>query len=611
MRGRRLSHSWFIEPSKSKQVDRAAGHGVCSVSCRVLRLYGAVALFCLFFTAPSRAAEPASGRELLPANAAVVVEVRQPQALAQHALLRRALAILDRSRAFQAALGSPDLDLVRDAISQVETEFGIPALQILDSCAGEGIWASAVAETPAEICVIVTGREPDRVARLPAVTLSLARRMLAGRGIVPPDPTARTYEQHTYHQIGDACYAVVGRRWLLSNREASLKAMLDRLDGRQPLTSTGTPKLLTTPAGNGAGVSVAADLKILQKQPGLAAAFKWPPPQLGLVIAAGGWFDLVQRSDHVVAELDFANDAVQAHVRLPAPPTSLTPGTVGYFASEPATSAAPLLEPARLIYSASWYRDYWKMWEQRDAVPLKDDIKKLEQQLASTQTGNLGYSAFDILRLLGPHFRFVVTRPTPSPYRVAVTDRLPEFAIVFDVRNEAEFREKVLPPIQRILGIVAITNKMIAQNTPYKTAEVSAMKFAEDAASVMNSDRVRYNFEPTYSLTRGHLVVGSTGAIVRSLIDELDRLQAAPVTQSPSAPGPTERQVLRFGELAGVVEDVHGLSLRNAVLNDGLTIAEAGAELGILQQLVSALGQLQVQAGFDPRGFEYRIQLAP
>lgn len=609
MRGWPASLFWFCEPSKLQRVDRAAGHGVCSGVCRVLRLYGAVGLFCLALTASLQAAEPASGRELLPANAAIVLEVRQPQALAQHALLRRVLSILDRSAAYQAALGSPDLDLVRDAITQVESEFGIPVLQILDGCAGEGVWASAVAETQPEFCIVVTGREPDRVARLPEVTLSLIRRIVAGRGVNLAEPAARTYQQHTYHKLGDACYAVVGRRWLLSNREAGLLGMLDRLDGRQPLTSTGTPNLLTTPEANGAAVRVAADLKILQQQPGLAAAFKWPPQQLGLVIAAGGWFDLLQRSEHAVAELNFANDTVQAHVRFPAAPTGVTPGTVGFFASEPATAAAPLLEPARLIYSASWYRDYWKMWEQRNSVPLQDEIKKLEQQLASTQTGNLGYSAFDILRLLGPHLRVVVTRPGPSPYRVTVTDRLPQFAVVFDVRNEAEFREKVLPPIQRILGIVSITNKMIAQNIQYKTAEVSAMKFAEDAASVMNSDRVRYNFEPTYSLTRGHLVVGSTGDIVRNLIDELDRLQTVSVPQSPSAPGPTERQIVRFAELAGVVEDVHGLSVRNAVLNDGLTISEAGRELSILQQLVSALGQLQVQAGFDPRGFEYRIQI--
>lgn len=611
MCGRLAPLFWFSEPSRPKRFDRTAGRGVCSGTRRVLRLYGAVGLFCLFFTHPVLAVEPASGRELLPANAAVVLEVRQPQALAQHALLRRVLSIVDQSRAYQAALGSPDLDLVRDAITQVEGEFGIPLLQILDGCVGDGIWASAAAESPPEFCIVATGRDPVRVARLPEVTLSLVRRIVSGRGVNLPAPVAKTYQQHTYHQLGDACYAVVGRRWLLSNREASLQGMLDRLDGRQPLTSTGMPNLVTSPDTNGAAVRVAADLKILQKQPGLAAAFKWPPPQLGLVIAAGGWFDLVQRSEHVVAELDFANDAVQAHVRFPASPTALTPGTVGFFASEPNTSAAPLLEPARLIYSASWYRDYWKMWEQRDAIPLKDEVKKLEQQLASTQIGNLGYSAFDILRLLGPHLRFVIARPGPSPYRVPVTDRLPEFAVVFDVRNEGEFREKVLPPIQRILGIVAITNKMIAQNTQHKMAEVSAMKFAEDAASVMNSDRVRYNFEPTYSLTRGHLVVGSTGNIVRNLIDELDRVQTVSVQQSPSAPGPTERQIVRFAELAGVVDDVHGLSLRNAVLNDGLTISEAGHELGILQQLVSTLGQLQVQAGFDPRGFEYRIQLVP
>ncbi|MDB5385237.1 MAG: hypothetical protein JWM11_883, partial [Planctomycetaceae bacterium] len=40
---------------------------------------------------------------------------------------------------------------------------------------------------------------------------------------------------------------------------------------------------------------------------------------------------------------------------------------------------------------------------------------------------------------------------------------------------------------------------------------------------------------------------------------------------------------------------------------DGLTIAEAEAELNVLQQIVAALGQLQVHAGFGQSGFEYRV----
>lgn len=617
MYGRRMLEMWLKDPfqrgnrSRTRQVDRAAGHGVCTRTGQIVRLYGAVGLF-LLLACVAHSAEPAPASPgLLSPNAALVLELRQPQALFQHAFLNRITSVLNDSRAFRAALGSPDLDLARDAITHFETEFGLSLPQIIEACTGDGIVASITAESPPEIGIVVTGRDAERVKRLPDVVLSLVRKIVAGRGVNLPDPVSRTYQQHTYYQLGDGCYAVVGTRWLVASRPSVLEGMLDRLDGRQPTTNSGISTLLTGPTATGTAVRIAADLKKLQLVPGMAPLFKWPPPDVGQLIVAGGWFDLVQRSDHLITEIDLSGDAIQAHVRFTAAPTAITPGVVGFFASEPATAAAPLLEPGQLIYSASWYRDYWKMWEQRESVPLKEQVQNLEKQLASAETGNLGYSAFDILRLLGPHLRFVVTRPTTNPYRVEVADRLPAFAIVFDIRNEAEFREKVLPPIQRILGIVALTNKMIAQNSKYKTAEVSTMKFAEDAASIQSSDRVRYNFEPAYALTRGHLTIGSTGGIVRNLIDELDRLESVASTQSPTGPGPTERQIVRFAELAGVVTDVFGLSVRNAVLNDGLTIAEAGQELAILQKLVSALGQLQVQAGFDQRGFEYRIQLVP
>ncbi len=589
------------------QARYSVGAMIAEQSRTLCRLFLALAVYGTAISA-TFAADLATPN-LLPGNSAVVAELRQPQAVLQHGLVLRGLAILKQSRAFQDALGNPDFDLIRDGIQHFESQLGIPLDKILDNCIGEGIWISVGEGTPPEICVIVHGRDAERVARLPAVTLSLIGRIVAGRGITLPDPTPRTHHQHTYYQLGEAFYTVAGPRWLLANREASLQGMLDRLDGRVPATTAGLPTLLNEPIADGTALRVGLDLPRIQQLPGFPAAFKWPPKEPGPVILAAGWLDLIHRSPQVTAELSLAGDSVRAHLRFPKLAGDITPGTVGYFASEPAVAAAPLLEPAQLIYSASWYRDYWKMWERRNDVPLPNEIGKLEKQLASTQDGNLGYSAIDFLRLMGPHLRFVVTRPGPSAYRVAVTDRLPNFAAVVDLRDENAFRDKVLPPIQRILGVVAITQKMISQNTQYKSAEVTVLKFTEDAAAVMNSDRVRYNFEPTYAITRGHLIVGSTAALVRNLIDELDRLQSVPANSSSTAPGPTERQIVKFDELAALVDDVHGLAVRNAVLNNGLTIAEAEQELALLKQLVAALGALRVEAGFDEQGFGYRIEL--
>jgi hypothetical protein len=233
-------------------------------------------------------------------------------------------------------------------------------------------------------------------------------------------------------------------------------------------------------------------------------------------------------------------------------------------------------------------------------------------QIAAVEKGNLGYSGFDMIRLLGPHHRIVVTRPGPNPYKVEMLDRLPAFGVVLELKDEKEFKDRVLLPIQRILGIVAVTNKMVGQTIKHQDAEISALRFTEDPAAVKNSDRVRYNFEPSYSVTRGHLIVGSTSHLVRSLIDELDRLQRdAKPAESPAGPGLTERQNVRFEELANVLTDIHGLAVRNAVLNDGLTISEAESELKIVQQIVATLGQLQVHAGFGSDGFEYRVNFEP
>lgn len=569
-----------------------------------------VATVCLAIcSAISGAAAEPSSRQLLPTESAVILEIRQPQVAFQHALVRRLLPILEQSRAFRDALGNPDLDIIRDSIQHFESQLGLSLPQIIESCAGEGLLVSATSEQPQQFAAILTGRDPALVARLPEVTLSLARKIVAGKGQNLPDPIAKSHQGQPYFQFGDLCYAVAGPRWLLSNRESALQGMLDRLHGKSPISESGKDlsNQLTKLANDTPGIRLIGDLPNLKRFPQFNQVTKWPPPDVGPVILAAGWLDLIQRSPLVLAEIDFGQDSIAACVKLPASAANPTPGTAGFFADEPTAAAAPLLQPPHTIYSLSWYRDYWKMWENRDKVPLPEKIKQLEMQIAAVEKGNLGYSGFDIIRLIGSHHRIVVTRPGPNPYKIDMPDRLPAFALVLDLKDEKEFKEKVLAPIQRILGIVAVANKMVGQTIKHENAEISALRFTEDPAAVKNSDRVRYNFEPSYSVTRGHLIVGSTAHSVRTLVDELDRLQKVVTPgQAPSGPGETERQSIQFEELARVLTDIHGLAVRNSVLNDGLTISEAETELNVVQQIVAMLGQLNVHAGFGPDGFEYR-----
>ena len=566
------------------------------------------------------AAEPDS-RQLLPPGANLILEIRQPQIVFQHAFVRKLRPIIEQSRGYQDIIGNPDFDIIWDSVQHFEGQMGISLPQIIESCAGESLLISATVDQPQQFAAIVTGRDSVKVSQLPDSVLSLARKIVSGRGQNLPNPIAKKHRDQEYFQFGELCYALAGPQWLLSNRESTLQEMLDRRVAPSTDSIAGIAAELANTKADTPGVRLIADLASLKRLPNFAPVAKWPPPEIGPVILAAGWLDLVQRSSFAVVDLDLGHDKVAASVRFPARAEQLTPGTVGYFASEPRTAAAPLLHPPHVIYSASWFRDYSKMWENRDLVPLPDQVKMLETQIASVEKGNLGYSGFDMIRLLGAHHRVVVTRPGPSPYRVDVPDRLPAVGLVLEVRDAKEFTDKVLAPIQRILGIVAVTNKMVIQTIKHQSAEISALRFTEDPAAVQGSDRVRYNFEPSYTVSRGNLIVGSSSFIVRALIDDLDRIANQPAAASETlatgltgteaaGPGVTEQQSLELGELSQVLTDIHGLAVRNSVLNDGLTIQEAETELGLLQRVISSLGQMQVRGGFDVNGFEYRITFA-
>jgi hypothetical protein len=275
-------------------------------------------------------------------------------------------------------------------------------------------------------------------------------------------------------------------------------------------------------------------------------------------------------------------------------------------------SAPRLLRPAGTIFSAGWFRDYNKLWDARGKLLSSEIISRLEAVNAKAQAEGAKVGPVDLAEMLGPHFRFVVSRPGETAYQVKLDNRLPALALIVSVRDAARFRQRVLTAVDRLLWLgVASNNLGQIKPSEYRGATISTLHFNERPDFTDSEKRVLYNFDPSYSLTRDELIVGSTSEIVRNVIDELDRQAALPQALGATQERLTDHQELSFVELAEYFKEFVPHFVQQAVLNRGLSTADAEKEIAVLRQILLRMAGLTSIASIARNHFEISIRVGP
>jgi len=68
-------------------------------------------------------------------------------------------------------------------------------------------------------------------------------------------------------------------------------------------------------------------------------------------------------------------------------------------------------------------------------------------------------------------------------------------------------------------------------------------------------------------------------------------------------------QRVSLAEAATALKDFQPAIVRQLALNLGLSVPEGKAEINTAARLLRAVGSVRTRAGFDERGFEYRVRI--
>jgi hypothetical protein len=591
---------------------------------RLTRCFAPIAATLLAAGVPLAAAgESVPARDWLPEKSLAVVEISRPTRLLEHPLVRAIHDELANSHEIQARLDSPEYDRVRLVQRFLEQTTGLEWGEALDRLTAGGLVLAVVGREPPKLVSIVTAGDAEVLERFIAGTREqvLSRVPAAARERVF---VATEHAGETVWRVGQAWYAVVDRHLVLANEGDLVKHVIDRIAEAGPTSGTGAAAGLAVPSEARTAPADAAapgesllraslSLAALRQVPGLDASLKLPAEDPAVIAFLGGWLDLLRNSDSLTADLSLDGEAIEMGVRLMGGRDRVTDGLEGYFATQDAEQPLPLLELQGTLYSATWFRDYASLWENRAKLLTEAAVRKMEDGDAAIRKQfsvfKVDFTPSEVFGQIGRQFRVVVARQQGTPYRVELQDKLPASALAVTLRDEQKFAEQYVP-LTRAIGLIATFEQGVStRESEHAGAKLVGWWFRDDPQAVASSNRARYNFTPTYSITRGHFILGSTREIVEQVIDELDR-QAAGGGEA-LAQYVTERQSLSLTEVAESLRGIRESFVRGLAIGQGLTVAEAGQEFDVLAQVVAAIGRITTESKFTEEAFEYRVRIEP
>jgi hypothetical protein len=579
----------------------------------LLRLLAAGFVSLAFCTGSARAdspSQPPSPLRLIPAEADLLLEIKDPPRLAG---LLRNLDLLKQIQKFalvQEQLDSTQARRARQLLAYVEKSLGERWPDLIDRLAGGGV-ALGVKFAPAKasFLLVVQGKDETLMERFLKLALTVIEDELA-RQESKDKITKGSYHGITGYQIGnDLRLARAGAALVISNHKDALARALNLYLGKEkkslsthPSVAEAAKLLPESPL-----VNVWLNMAPIHKSQAGKELYKSPRDNFALTVLFGEYLDVAGRSPFLCAGLQAKKDGFLFTIRAPRGRDGMGPERDLHLAAPGKPGCRPLLEPKGVMYSSSFYFDFSRIWQDRAKLFPKAQVDALMQ--ADKGAANVlaaGFKISGLLEAAGAYHRLVVVDQPKVGYQKKPKQAIPAFAIITEMRKPDKFA-RAMDAILRAGGLL-ITNQIPVKLEEETRAgyEIVGYRFDEKAEFKQDVNDIRFNFSPCYVRVDNQFVFCSTIELCRELVDLL-------VTEKKQQPGKSgaARVQDRFyskglANLLGALEDQLMVQL---ILGQAVPPGEAKEQVQAFIKLVRDLGTLTTSGRIGEKDTRYDFRM--
>lgn len=550
------------------------------------------------------AADSTDPLQRIPGQAGLVFKVENPRQFVTGIVKLDAYRGLQEFPQAKEILESTPVRRFFQTVAYLEKTLGASWPELIDQIAGHGIAIGAdITTEPQPVLLVLEGKNEPMVAKAYELFLGGIRDELS-RGDAKSELITKDHEGYAVSSTGKDFFSVrIGRAILIANRDVAMSEALKIAAGKSQNRISTNPNLLKARklAGQSAAIWGWLDLARIKETSQSKAFFASTKKDIFQTMLFGGTVDAVRRADLVAFSIEPTAAGYSWNIRMPAKRSELDPNMAIHapFHGEP--GSRPLLQPKGTIYSQSMYLDLGFLWKERKKIFNPENLKDVEAGIAQINKVIPNTTFGQLLEQSGPYHRFVAAHTGEKLYSTVPGQPIPPSAYVGSMRD-AQYGES-MEALLRAGGLLAgIQTGWTMKEENFEGITLVTYRFSEKSEPKFDDpEKLRFNAAPTFAIVGDSLIIGSTPGIVKLLIPELQK------EAKNGGHAALWRAQITSGGAAMFLNDNSDATVTQAILTQGIGLAEAKEQTQKLVRWLATIGRLEIAIDHQAEYFEFKI----
>ncbi len=530
----------------------------------------------------------------LPESTIATFQLDHPESLLNLVLDPEFIETITALPAYQKIASDPGFKEFQGVIAYLEATLGTEWKAAIRKLIGEGV---TFAILPSDsVLLMIDSKDADLLQRLHETILTFAKADATNPEKLGPFECEGA-EIWTFG--GDEMHAVVDNRFILSNRRETIEAALHRHAEPSGESLSAVPEYVSARKAAGADTTATAfvHLKTLKQHPPFQQALAGTMnPLLALLFA--GLTDSIQESNWMAMGLDIEGKSLA--LRALSDAKAADPSGPAAFAvpAKPEEGPGANITVPRQIAGLSVYRDLYKFYTAKDELfpERTSGLIFFENMMGIFFSGR--DLTEEVFAEMQPDVRLVVAEQTYDPSIGDPSVQLPQFAMVFHVRDAEEFGVVFEEAWQKAVGLVNFTrgqqglpgliiDRVVHNETKFTVGYFAAPSEKEEQIPI------RYNLRPAVARVDEYVILSSTDGLAKDLIDSLKQEE----TDSTKSPGYHSVAQIDGLQLASILTANKEHLIRQNMLEKGQSREQAEGEINLMTTVLKLLGQARLNLG--------------
>jgi hypothetical protein len=541
--------------------------------------------------------------QYVPASANLLLKFEKPRAFAEAITGHKFFQQYSQLPQLKEVLESTNFKHGFQLIAHLEKKLGTKWPALLDDLGSNGIALGTITgKEPAPLVLILEGKDEKRVAELWDALLTVLEEEIQ-REVPQFKLTTKSEGKIRYFSTDEFQTAQAGTTIAITNNKDTGKAVGELLLGKGKGVLANANVLAAKKLQGGNPLAwLWYDLDQLKQTQAAKDFFAATKKEILQTLVIGSSVDAARRASFVSAGVYQKDETLKLAVKLPAKRADLPEEMALHVPmKKDVPGSLPILNVSGAFWSQSFYLDIATLWTDRKRL-LNDDIR-MQFEDADKQISKLlpGTTLGKLLEMSGPHHRFVMTERGKNHYKQVADYPLPEMALVTSMRDP-KFGAKMNTTIRTAMALMSSTYTWSMKETKHDDVDIVSYYFSETKPYADDPTNFRFNFVPSFAVVNDSLVLATSPDIIKDLIQELKK----PIDPKACSPVVWRNRITGDGVATALLARPER-SLSTQVLNTGLSLAEAKAQLADLAKVVRSAGE--VGLSIDHSAEAYVVEL--